>query len=168
MNGEFNVTLMNSPPRDPVPTPGGAARRIVPVTMSTDGNIMKTLVIVMLALAATGCATMAPDPAGETVSQYLWHSPVRVISAPADDALIVRLHPKIAGRALVSPSQSRVTLLTMGDQQTQFLMDLERNKATYRAALVGAFAYQHMSCTPTSDNPMPTRFAIEFTYECAP
>lgn len=62
---------------------------------------------------------------------------------------------------------SSVAMLALGEQSSQWLLDLEKNKSLYTDALLDAFKRKNMACEPLSATPYPTRFAFEFTYQCA-
>lgn len=130
---------------------------------------MKTFIALSAIALLCGCATTGLDPGGDVVQPYFWRSPKKVISAEhPKDGLEVRLSPINRDRALVIPTMGRSGMLALGEQSTQFLMDIEKNKALYTDALLNAFKHQNMDCEPTSATPYPTRFAFEFTYHCAP
>lgn len=128
---------------------------------------MRPLIALALAALLAACATV-PDPDYDVIEPYFWHMPIRIISAPdAKDHLEVRLTDKRPGRALVTMGAFQRAMSAEGALQTRFLLDREKNEAAFRAALVAAFAREHMDCTPLDGSILPTRFAFEFAYRCA-
>jgi len=131
---------------------------------------MRTVLAALLALfVLAGCATMrAADPDGETVQHYVWRSPTRIISDPTSaDDLIVYLNPTDNTHALVMPRAGMRVALALGEQQTRFLLDRQKNETKFRRALINAFDFSSMKCSPTGEPAiLPTRYAFEFTYRC--
>jgi hypothetical protein len=119
-------------------------------------------------LLLTGCASTGTDPGGEVVSQYSrGHKGSLISDQNSKDGLEVLLHPHDPHRALVDPTIGRRFNLALMEQSSQWLLDVEKNKSLYTDALLAAFKRTNMACEPISATPYPTRFAFEFTYQCA-